>query len=157
MRARAVLLCALCLSSAWSASAAVTGVAFVHGTGAQTDATNNYWTAGYVNAVRSGLPNPANYVVINCDFTKYAWDNAAAGCLAGQLTTFINSKGITDLVIETHSYGANVVRWIFSNPTWDSRYPLIIARTRWVNTIAGSSLGTPVSYTHLTLPTILRV
>src|SRR5262245_18091871 len=98
MRARAGLLCALFLSSTWSASAAVTGVAFVHGTGAQSNALTNYWTSGYVNTVRSGLPNPANYVVINCDFTKYAWDNAAAGCLAGQLTDFINSKGITDLV-----------------------------------------------------------
>jgi hypothetical protein len=37
------------------------------------------------------------------------------------------------------------MRWIMSNPTWDSRYPLIIQRTRWVNALAPSSLGTPLA------------
>ncbi len=56
----------------------VTGVAFVHGTGAQTNAYQDYWQPAMVNNVRGGLPNPANYVVINCDFTQYMWDNRAA-------------------------------------------------------------------------------
>jgi len=122
-----------------------TGVAFVHGTGKQTNATADYWTSGFVNNVRGGLPNSANYVVINCDFTKYMWDNAAAGCLATQLTNFINSKGITRLIVITHSNGGNVMRWIMSNPTWDSRYPGIINRVRWVNALAPSSAGTPLA------------
>jgi len=132
------------LCTALSASAA-TGVAFVHGTGNQTDALNNYWTREFVDSVRQGLPDPNNYLVVNCDFTQYAWTAGAAGCLAGQLTSFINSRGITDLVVETHSYGGNVMRWILSNPTWDSRYPNIINRIRWVNSIASSSLGTPLA------------
>jgi len=122
-----------------------TGVAFVHGTGKQTDAYNNYWQSTFVNNVRGGLPNSANYVVINCDFSKYMWDSAAAGCLAGQLTSFINTRGITRLIVITHSNGGNVMRWILSNPTWDSRYPNIISKVVRVNALAPSSAGTPLA------------
>ena len=65
--------------------------------------------------------------------------------MADQLTTFINSKNITDLVVVTHSNGGNVMRWILSNPTWDSRYPNIINKTRRVYGVAASSLGTPLA------------
>ncbi|MGV6851658.1 MAG: hypothetical protein ACWA5R_05685 [bacterium] len=124
---------------------AVTGLALVHGTGHQTDAYNDYWQPGFVNSVRQGLPNSNNYIVINCDFDQYMWTSAAAGCLATQLTSFIQSKGITDLVIETHSNGGNIIRWIMSNPTYDSRYQPIIDKIRWVNALAPSSLGTPLA------------
>lgn len=130
----------------WSAPAvANTGVAFVHGTGQQTNALDDYWTSEMVSSVRLGLSNTSNYTVINCDFEEYMWTSGAAGCLAGQLTNFINAKGITDLVVITHSNGGNVMRWILSNPTWDSRYPNIISKTRWVNALAPSSLGTPLA------------
>ena len=122
-----------------------TGVAFVHGTGKQTNALADYWTSEMVNSVRQGLPNTANYTVINCDFEKYMWTNEAAGCLATQLTSFISAKSITDLVVITHSNGGNVMRWIMSNPTWDSRYPNIISKIRWVNALAPSSKGTPLA------------
>ena len=138
-------LATLLLAAGASAAHAVTGVAFVHGTGHQTDAYNDYWQPTMVNTVRQGLSNQANYTVINCDFTQYMWDNRAAGCLAGQLTSFINNRGITDLVVITHSNGGNVMRWILSNPTWDSRYPNIISKVRWVNAIAASSAGTPLA------------
>lgn len=124
---------------------AVTGLALVHGTGHQTNAAADYWQWGMVNSIRQGLSNQNNYVVINCNFEKYMWDSAASGCLADQLTNFINSKGITDLVINTHSNGGNVIRWIMSNPTWDSRYPNIISKIRWVNALAPSSKGTPLA------------
>jgi len=124
---------------------ATTGVAFVHGTGHQTDALNDYWTTEMVNSIRQGLSNTNNYTVINCDFEQYMWDNAAAGCLADQLYSFITSKGINDLVVITHSNGGNVMRWILSNPTWDWRYPTIINNIRWVNALAPSSLGTPLA------------
>ncbi|HBK56624.1 MAG TPA: hypothetical protein DDZ76_10160 [Xanthomonadales bacterium] len=122
-----------------------TGVAFVHGTGKQTNALNDYWGSAFVNSVRQGLPNSANYVVINCDFEQFMWDSRAAGCLAGQLSSFISTRGITDLVVITHSNGGNVMRWIMSNPTWDSRYPNIISKLRWVNALAPSSAGTPLA------------
>jgi hypothetical protein len=126
-------------------AADVTGVAFVHGTGHQTNAYQDYWKPEMVNSVRQGLANSANYVAINCDFTRYMWDNAAAGCLAGQLTSFINNRGITRLVVITHSNGGNVMRWIMSNPTWDSRYPNIISKVVRVNALAPSSAGTPLA------------
>lgn len=126
-------------------AAATTGVAFVHGTGHQTNALDDYWTRAMVDSVRQGLSDPSRYVVVNCDFEQYMWDPAAAGCLAGQLYGFITSRGIDDLVVITHSNGGNVMRWILSNPTWDSRYPAIIAATRWVNALAPSSLGTPLA------------
>jgi hypothetical protein len=125
--------------------AANTGVALVHGTGAQTNAYNDYWKPEFVESVRQGLPNTSNLLVVNCDFTKYMWDNAAAGCLATQLYNFVTSRGIDDLVVITHSNGGNVMRWIMSNPTWDSRYPTIISRIRWVNGVAASSAGTPLA------------
>jgi len=127
------------------AASAGTGVAFVHGTGAQTNAYNDYWQPNIVNSVRQGLVNQANYTVINCDFTQYMWDSRAAGCLAGQLSSFISSRNITDLVVITHSNGGNVMRWVLSNPTYDSRYPNIISKIRWVNALAPSSAGTPLA------------
>ena len=72
------------------------------------------------------------------------WDTQAAGCLAGQLSSFISSRAITDLVVITHSNGGNVMRWILSNPTWDSRYPNIIAKIRWVNAFRISDPGLAV-------------
>jgi hypothetical protein len=138
-------LCGLLLALAAPCALANTGVAFVHGTGSQTNAYNDYWQPTMVDSVRGGLPDPSNYVVINCDFTQYMWDSRAAGCLAGQLTDFINNKGITRLIVITHSNGGNVIRWIMSNPTWDSRYPNIISKIVRVNALAPSSAGTPLA------------
>jgi len=133
------------LASGGAQAADVVGVAFVHGTGKQTDARAEYWQPGIIDTVRQGLPNSANYTVVNCDFEQYMWKPEAAGCLAGQLTTFINSKGITRLVVITHSNGGNVVRWILSNPTYDSRYPKLIQTISKVTALAPSSAGTPLA------------
>jgi len=138
-------LASLALLLACGSAFATTGVAFVHGTGKQTDAYDDYWQPTMVNSVRQGLADQSNYVVINCDFTQYMWTSGAAGCLATQLTNFINAKHIDDLVVITHSNGGNVMRWILSNPTYDSRYPAIIKSIRWVNALAASSAGTPLA------------
>jgi len=121
------------------------GVAFLHGTGNQTDAYNDYWTGDFVQSVMSGAPNRNNYTVVNCKFEEYMWSSEASGCLASQLTSFINSKNITSLYVITHSNGGNVIRWIMSNPTWDSRYPAIINAISTVNALAPSSAGTPLA------------
>ena len=71
--------------------------------------------------------------------------------VAGQLVDFINTNNIDDLVINTHSFGGVVVRWIFSNPTWDTRYPTIINATRWVNTIAAPQKGSEAADLSATL------
>ncbi len=141
----ALLACAALFATTPSEAADVTGVAFVHGTGNQTDAYHDYWQPTMVNNVRAGLDNPGNYVVVNCDFNQYMWDSRAAGCLAGQLSSFIASKHITRLIVITHSNGGNVMRWIMSNPTWDSRYPGIISKIVRVNALAPSSAGTPLA------------
>ena len=93
---RKLLLSAVALLFAGLAQAN-TGVAFVHGTGSQSDAYNDYWTGGFVQSVIQGLPNSSNYTVINCDFEQYMWTSGAAGCMAGQLTNFINQRNIFDL------------------------------------------------------------
>ena len=78
IRIALVLLLALGTTSAYATSAG-TGVAFVHGTGHQTDAYNDYWQPTMVNTVRQGLINQNNYTVINCDFEQYMWASRAAG------------------------------------------------------------------------------
>ncbi len=135
------LACSMLLALFSLSAAASTGVAFVHGTGHQTDAYNDYWTGEFINSVRNGK----KYTVINCDFEQYMWDSRAAGCLASQLTSFINTQGISKLYVITHSNGGNVMRWIMSNPTWDSRYPNIINKIYNVTASAPSSAGTPLA------------
>jgi hypothetical protein len=142
---RALVFAPAVLAAVASPALAATGVAFVHGTGAQTNALDDYWTRAMVDSVRQGLPDPSDFLVVNCDFSQYMWTSGAAGCLAGQLYDFVTTREITDLVVVTHSNGGNVMRWILSNPTWDSRYPMIISRIRWVNALAPSSLGTPLA------------
>lgn len=126
-------------------ASATTGVAFVHGTGTETDAYDNYWQPTMVDTVRQGLADPSNLLVVNCDFSQYMWASGAAGCLATQLDNFIQTRHIDDLVVITHSYGGDVMRWILSNPTYDSRYPQIISAIRRVDAIAPSSAGTPLA------------
>jgi hypothetical protein len=120
---------------------AATGAAFVHGKGDETLANStvawNYWTTDMLRASTNNWAVP--YVVCHYDGRNYMW--VAADAVAGQLYTFITQNNINDLVINTHSFGGVVIRWIFSNPTWDSRYPTIINATRWVNTIAGPHKG----------------
>lgn len=142
-------LCALLagafLATSLPAQAGNTGLAFVHGTGHQTNAGNDYWTWEMIDSVKQGLPDPNLTIVINCDFDQYMWSAGAAGCLADQLHPFIVNNNITDLVVETHSNGGNVLRWVMSNPTQDPRYPAITNAIRWVNALAPSSLGTPLA------------
>lgn len=128
-----------------TAHATVTGVALVHGTGKQTNAYNDYWQSGMVEGVRNGLTDRNNLLVVNCDFTQYMWDSRAAGCLAGQLTSFIQTRHLDRLIVITHSNGGNVMRWILSNPTWDARYPNIVQHLVKVDALAPSSAGTPLA------------
>jgi hypothetical protein len=133
-------------AAAWPGLAqAQVGVAFVHGTGTQTDAVHDYWTQDFVSSVASGLPDPDAWVVADCDLGQYMWTEAAAGCVVDRLLDFTEAHDVDRLVVITHSHGGNVLRWILSNPTWDPRYPLLIERIAWVNALAPSSLGTPLA------------
>lgn len=129
-----LLLCA-------STTFANTGVAMVHGKGGAelSDPANawNYWGSDMLSAATAGHSVPLE--VVHYDGTRYMWQ--AADEVAAQLYDFIHREGITDLVINTHSYGGVVMRWIFSHPDSDSRYRTIVDRTRWVNTIAAPQKG----------------
>jgi hypothetical protein len=136
---------ALALFTALSISGtaeAVTGAVFIHGKGG-TDLANattayNYWGTPMLKAATKNWAVP--YLVCHYDGTQYMW--VAGGTVAGQITAWLAANPqITDIVINTHSFGGVVTRWIFSNPTYDSRYPTIISKTKWVNTIAGPHKG----------------
>ncbi len=133
-------LAALALLSAAPADAK-TGVVFIHGKGgadlANQSTANAYWTWDMIRATTKGYAIP--YLVCHYDGTQFMW--VAAGQVAGQITTWMTANGIDDIVVETHSFGGVVIRWILSNPTYDARYQPIINRLRWVNSIAPPNKG----------------
>lgn len=120
---------------------AVTGVAFVHGKGndisQDPQAALEYWTTDMIRAATQNYRYP--YVVVHYNGELYMWQAAAQ--VAAQLYDFIRQNQITDLVINTHSFGGTVLRWICSNPDYDSRYPVIISKIRCVNMIANPAKG----------------
>ncbi len=122
-------------------AAARTGVVFIHGKGAanlaQESVARAYWTADMIRATTKGYAIPS--LVCHYDGTQYMW--VAAGQVAGQIAAWATANGIDDIVVETHSFGGVVIRWILSNPGYDSRYPDIIRRIRWVNSIAPPNKG----------------
>ena len=122
------------------------GIALVHGTNDhRQDADGDYWKREFIDSLRGALNNPENYLVIACDYSHFMWDEEAAGCTANQLIAFIDSKKITDLTVYTHSNGANIIRWILSNPTYDARYLRLSQSIKQVIAIAPSSAGTPLA------------
>lgn len=122
------------------------GIAFVHGTNDhREDAEGSYWKTDFIQNIAQALPNPENYYVVHCDYSKYMWDEDAAGCTANQLLEFINHKKIDSLVLYTHSNGGNVMRWILSNPTYDKRYMQLKSKIKHIVALAPSSGGTPLA------------
>lgn len=121
---------------------AAVGVAFIHGKGganlADAATARAYWTDDMIRATTKNYTVP--YLICHYDGTKIMWD--AAGQVAGQLTTWLAANpSITQFVVETHSFGGVVIRWIMSNPTYDSRYPNIISKIKWVNSLAPPNKG----------------
>jgi len=122
------------------------GLAFVHGTkDHREDAYGGYWKTDFIQKVVAGMKNPDNYYVVHCDFSRYMWHEDAANCVADQLLQFIADKNITSLTIYAHSDGANVMRWILSNPTYDQRYLLLKKKIKEVIAAAPSSGGTQLA------------
>ena len=122
------------------------GIAFIHGTrDHREDADGGYWKAEFIQSVSQGLKKPENHYLVHCDFNRYMWHKDSADCVAEQLLEFITEKGISSLTIYTHSDGANVIRWILSNPTYDKRYLTLKHKINQVIAIAPSSAGTPLA------------
>lgn len=119
------------------------GIAFVHGTqDHREDADGTYWKTDFIKKVSQGLQNPENHYIVHCDFSQYMWHQDAATCVVEQLLDFINSKEISSLTVYTHSNGANVMRWIISNPTYDPRYMAVKQKIHQIIALAPSSGGT---------------
>jgi triacylglycerol esterase/lipase EstA (alpha/beta hydrolase family) len=101
---------------------AKTGVVFIHGKGgaslAQASVARAYWGEDMIRATTKGFTIP--YLICAYDGTQYMW--VAGGTVAGQIYNWMTANAIDDIVIETHSFGGVVIRWILSNPTYDSRY-----------------------------------
>jgi hypothetical protein len=131
--------CALALGA--GPTAAATGVAFVHGKGGAelADATVawNYWTTDMIRTATKGYAIP--YVVCHYDGTQPMW--VAGDVVVEQIYAFLTGRGITDLVIDTHSFGGVVTRWIVSNPDRTPHYRAVVNAIRWVNTIAAPQGG----------------
>lgn len=122
------------------------GIAFIHGTkDHREDAYGVYWKVDFIESVIQGLKNPDNHYVVHCDFSQYMWHEDAALCVADQLVAFIKEKNITSMTVYTHSNGGNVIRWILSNPTYDSRFMTLKQKITQVIAIAPSSSGTPLA------------
>ncbi|MGC1182104.1 hypothetical protein [Legionella sp.] len=127
-------------------AADIPGIAFVHGTGDHRfDAYGIYWKIDFIDSVSQGLPDPENYYVVHCDYNKYMWDEEAGDCTANQLLKFINNKNISSLTVYTHSNGGNVLRWILSNPTFNTHYQLLKDKIKQVIALTPSSAGTPIA------------
>lgn len=140
------ILIALLLSSIIHAKNNNLGIAFIHGTqDHRADAYGDYWKVDFIASVTSALPNPDNYFVVHCDFNQYMWDAAAGDCVAGQLADFIQEKNLSSLTLFTHSNGANVIRWVVSNPTYDSSYMIVRQKTNKIIAITPSSGGTELA------------
>lgn len=122
------------------------GIAFIHGTNDhRLDADGGYWKTGFTILMSQALRNIDNYKVVACDFSQTIWHEEAAGCVVDQLISFINEKKIDKLVIYTHSHGANIIRWILSNPVYDARYKRLSETISQVIALAPSSGGTPLA------------
>ncbi|HET8647650.1 MAG TPA: choice-of-anchor X domain-containing protein, partial [Vicinamibacteria bacterium] len=117
------------------------GAVFVHGAGSNflndTAGARAYWGEDMLRASTRNWTVP--YLVAHYDSNQYMW--VGAGQVAGQIHDWMMANGIDDIVVNTHSFGGTVLRWIMSNPGYDARYPAIIARIRWVNSIAGPHKG----------------
>jgi hypothetical protein len=141
MTRRIILTAALVLLFATAAAQAKTGIVFIHGKGgatlAQASVARAYWGDDMLRTTTKGFTIP--YLVCSYDGTQIMW--TAAGTVAGQIYNWMNANAIDDIVVETHSFGGVVIRWILSNPTYDSRYQPIISRIRWVNSIAPPNAG----------------
>ncbi|MCP3942575.1 MAG: hypothetical protein GY710_13960 [Desulfobacteraceae bacterium] len=120
---------------------AATGVVFVHGKGsadlASPSTAFNYWGSDMIRASTANYKVP--YYIAHYDGTR---DMEVSGnTVADQIADFINNENITDLIINTHSFGGVVTRWIFSNPTHGANYQTVINATRWINAIAAPQKG----------------
>lgn len=139
-----------------AAVAGTTGVVFVHGKGAadMLDKKEAWscWGTEMIAAVTKDFEIP--YYVVGYDSRQ----NMAkvAPMVAEQVVRFMESKQVEHLVINTHSFGGIVMRYILSNLDEDPNYAQIAKATKWVNSLAGPHAGSETAdlAESLSAPTI---
>ncbi len=120
-----------------------TGIALIHGTkDHRDDAYGGYWKTEFIERLAQSLKNPDNHYVVHCDFSQYMWHDDAAQCVATQLLEFIDEQKIDSLTVYAHSDGANIMRWILSNPTYNKEYFTLSKKIKQIIALAPSSGGT---------------
>jgi hypothetical protein len=120
-----------------------TGLVLVHGTqDHRNDALGHYWKTKHIDNLSKPLFSKEKLLVVHCNFNKYMWDSEAGGCVAKQVSQFIDAQAINQLIIITHSNGGNVIRWILSHPTLSQDNLKLVKTTQYVIAIAPSSNGT---------------
>lgn len=134
-----ILICIFLVFS--SALFAKTGVVFVHGKGSSQlrDGAQawDYWGMEFLSAATKQFTLP--FFVAHYDGKLFMGD--AAKIVGKQILEFIQKRKIDRLVINTHSFGGTVMRYIFSNIHNNPEYQSIAHVTLWVNAIAGPHLG----------------
>lgn len=120
---------------------AKTGVVFVHGKGPATLAEPanawDYWGMEFLNNATQDFSLP--FFVAHYDGEVFMTDSARV--VSKQILDFVKKEGVDKLVINTHSFGGVVVRYIMSNPLNDADYTAISKMTRWVTAIAAPQAG----------------
>jgi hypothetical protein len=141
MRRALVGMVAVALGGLAATAQARPGMVLIHGKGganlADAAVARAYWGEDMIRASSKGYTVP--YLVCHYDGSQYMW--VAADQVAGQIYDWMTANQIDDIVVNTHSFGGTVIRWILSNPTWNTRYQPIIDRVRWVNAIAAPHQG----------------
>lgn len=138
---RASILAVLCVLASAAAAHARSGAVFIHGKGgadlANASVARAYWGEDMLRASTKNWSVP--YLVCHYDGTQFMW--VAGDTVVDQIHAWMLANGVDDIVVNTHSFGGVVFRWVLSNPTWTPRYQPVIDRVRWVNTIAGPHKG----------------
>jgi hypothetical protein len=156
----AVLLALALMALPRLASAGGQGVVFVHGTGDQgsVSAATSYWTSSSLNTMAGGYP----YLVVYYPGASYAaYSQGAWGPIVDQTVSWMNSTGITSIVVVTHSNGNNPIRYILQHPTSVSAAgnsaSAMTSRIVSLLTIAGDYAGTPLANQVTTAGSFLNI
>jgi len=149
-KACAAIVCAVALVAiprpAWAGGQ---GVVFVHGTGdlsSASDATNNYWSSSAIDTMAGGYPYlVAYYPGASCA----AYQQCAWGPIVDQTVSWMQSTGISSIVVVTHSNGNNPIRYLLQHPSSISANGNVASTMTdamvSMTAIAGDFAGTPLA------------
>lgn len=120
---------------------AKTGVVFVHGKGPahlrEPVQAWDYWGMELLGNATKQFTAP--FLVAHYDGRLFMSDAAQVVCK--QIRDFMQHNKVDRIIINTHSFGGVVVRYILSNTTENADYQAIASAAAMVNTIAAPQTG----------------